>query len=110
MRIVRVLLLLFMGFVALLMVSCPGLQDTKWRLSAHREYLAALRADEAQPTAETKRRVEDARLKLEEAKRKDRKQMIVLELVMLGILVLAGYGFMRAGRRTVAGGQNVAES
>jgi hypothetical protein len=102
MRIVRLLLLLFMGFVVLLMVSCPAIQHTTWTRSAFREFFTAQRADEAGSTEETKRNLEAARLKLEEAKRMDRKQILVIELVMLGILVAAGFGFMRAGRRTVA--------
>jgi hypothetical protein len=100
-RIVRVLLLLFMGCVVLAMVCCPGLQDTKWRHSASKEYFEARRSDEDGSTAETKRMVKAARLKLEEAKRLDRKQILGFELVMLGILVVAGYGFTRAGRRIV---------
>jgi hypothetical protein len=102
MRIVRVLLLLFIGFVVLLMVCLPTASHTKRTRQAFREYFEAQRADEAGSTAETKRLVEVARLKVEEAKRLDRKQILVIELVMLGILVGVGFGFMRAGRRTVA--------
>jgi hypothetical protein len=101
MRIVRVLLLLFIGLVVLLMVSCPAMQHTTWTRSAFREYFEAQRAQEAGSTAETKRKVEAAQLKLEKAKRKDRKQMLALELVMLRILGAAGYGFMRTGRGIV---------
>jgi hypothetical protein len=98
MKFVRALLLLFMGFVVLLMLSCPGLQDSKWRLSASKAYFEAARADEAGSTVETRRRVDVAKLKLEEAKRLDRKQMFIFELVMIGILVMAGFGFVRAGQ------------
>jgi hypothetical protein len=110
MRIVRVLLLLFIGFVVLLMVCLPTASHTKRTRQAFREYFEAQRADEAGSTAETKRLVEAARLKVEEAKRLDRKRMLVLELGMLGVLGIAMYGFVRAGRRIVDGRQGVTES
>jgi hypothetical protein len=100
-RIVRVLLLLLIGFVVLLMVACPAMQHTTWTRSALRQSFEAQRADETGPTAETKRLVEAARLKVEEAKRMDLKQMFFIELVMLGILFAAGYVFVRAGRQVV---------
>ena len=104
-KVMRVLLLLFMGSIVLMMVSCPAMQHTPWTRSALKEFFAARRADEAGSTEETKRNLDAARLKLDEAKRKDRKQLLVIESLLLGVLGLAGYAFVRAGRRIVDGKQ-----
>lgn len=106
---VRVLLLLFMGLVVLLMVSCPAMRHTKRTKMAFKEFFEARRADEAGSTAETKRLLEAARLRVEDAKRLDRNENIIFEVVMLGVLGAAGYGFVRAGRRIVDGGQSEPE-
>jgi hypothetical protein len=109
MRIVRALLLLFMAFVVFLIVMYPATRHTKRMRLAFREYFHARDADKAGSTAETKRDFEEARLKLAEVKRLERRENIVFEVVMLGVLGAAMYVFVRAGRRSVDGRQNVTE-
>ncbi len=85
MRVFKFFLLLFMGFLLFAMVGCPGFYDSKRRAIAHRHYSDS-------PTQST-------RLELEEAKRLDRRDILICELVMAGIFVGAGYVFVRANRK-----------
>jgi hypothetical protein len=106
---VRVLLLFLMGLIVLMMVSCPAMRHTKRTKMAFKEFFEARRADEAGSTAETKRMLEAARSKVEDARRLDRRENIIFEVVMLGVLGAAGYGFARAGKRVVDGGRTESE-
>ena len=81
MRLLRVFLLLCMGLIVLMMAGCPGLYDSKRRVTAHRHYYDA-------PNEETKR-------ELENAKRLDRRDIIVFETVMLGIFGVSVFAFVR---------------
>jgi hypothetical protein len=85
MRVRRILLLLFMGLLLLIMASCPGLYDTKRAALAARHYLDA-------PSEETQREIE-------EAKKLDKRDLVVFELAMLGIFGLSIFAFIRAGKR-----------
>jgi hypothetical protein len=85
MSVLRFFLLLFMGFLLLVMAGCPGLYDSNRRAIAHRHYYDA-------PSEAT-------RIELEEAKRLDRRDIVVYELVMAGVFTVAVYAFIRAGRR-----------
>lgn len=76
---------MFMGLILLMMAGCPGIYDSKRRFAAHRHYADA-------PSDQTKREIE-------EAKRLDRRDIIVFEFVMLGVLGLSIYAFTRAGKR-----------
>ena len=85
MRVLRLFLLLFMGFLLLLMASCPGLYDSKRSAIAHRHHYDA-------PNEVT-------RIELEEAKRLDRRDILVYQLVMAGVFTVTVYAFIRAGRK-----------
>ena len=85
MKVLRTFLLLFITVVVLLMAGCPGLYDSKRRFDAQRHYGDA-------PSEETRREIE-------EAKRLDRRDIMVFEFVMLGILGFSVYVFIRAGKR-----------
>jgi hypothetical protein len=78
----RIILLLFMSLVVWMMVCCPGLWDSKRSFEAHRLYYDA-------PSEQTRR-------DLEEAKRLDRRDIMKFELVMIGILGVSAYSFIRA--------------
>ena len=84
MKVSRMFLLLFMTLVGLLMAGCPGLYDSKRRSVAQRHYGDT-------PSEETRREIEDA-------KRLDRRDIMVFEFVMLGILGFSVYAFIRAGK------------
>jgi hypothetical protein len=84
MKVLRIFLLMFMAFVLLLMAGCPGLYDSKRRSEAERRYARA-------PNEETRRGIE-------EAKRLDRRDIFVFEMVMAGILGASAYGFVLAGK------------
>jgi len=73
-----------MGLLVLMMAGCPGLHDTKRRALAVQHYVDA-------PSNDTKR-------ELDEAKRLDRRDIIVLEFVMLGIFGSCLFAFIRAGK------------
>ncbi len=81
-RVMRIVLLLFMSLIVWMMVCCPGLWDSKRSFEAHRYYNNA-------PSEETRRG-------LEEAKRLDRRDIMKFELVMICILGVSVYGFIRA--------------
>lgn len=85
MRLLRLFLLLFMGFLLLVMAGCPGLYDSKRRAIAHQHYFDA-------PS-------ETTRTELEQAKRLDRRDVLVFEFVMAGTFAAALYAFIRAGRK-----------
>ena len=85
MKVLRISLLFVMGLIVLMMAGCPGLYDTRRRALAVRHYLEA-------PNEETKREVDEAR-------RLDRKDIIVLEFVMSGVFSLSLFAFIRAGKR-----------
>lgn len=102
MTIMRALLLLFMGFLVLLMFGVATASHPQKRTKlAFFEYWKARQADEAGSTLETQRNLEAARFKLEEAKRLDLKKHVITESVLLAVLGLAMYGFVRAGRGIV---------
>jgi hypothetical protein len=84
MKVLRIFLLLFMSMVVLMMAGCPAQYDSKRRHTARRHYRDA-------PSEETRREIE-------EAKRLDRRDIMVFEFVMLGILGLSVYAFIRAGK------------
>lgn len=98
MRVLRTFLLLFMTLVVLLMAGCPGLYDSKRRFSSHRQFYDARRQHETAPTAETQRVLDGARRELDDAKRLDKRDIIVFEIIMLGILGVSIYAFIRAGK------------
>jgi hypothetical protein len=83
--VVRALLLLFIVFLLLTMASCPGLWDTKRRAVAHRHYIDS-------PSQATEKELEDA-------KRLDRRDIIIFECVMGCIVGLAFYALIRVGRK-----------
>ena len=85
MRVLRLFLFLFIGFLLLAMAGCPGLYDTKRSIIAHAHHYDA-------PSEAT-------RLELERAKRLDRRDIFVVELVMGGVVASAVYAFIRAGRK-----------
>jgi hypothetical protein len=74
-----------MGFLLLVMAGCPGLYDSKRRAIAYHHYSGT-------PNEAT-------RIELEEAKRLDRRDILVYELVMAGVLAVAVYAFIRTGRK-----------
>ncbi|HVK59202.1 MAG TPA: hypothetical protein VM735_10500 [Candidatus Kapabacteria bacterium] len=74
-----------MGFLLLVMVSCPGLYDSKRRAIATRHHFEA-------PSEAT-------RIELEKAKNLDRRDILVYELVLAGVFAGAAYIFVRAGRK-----------
>jgi len=84
MKVLRIFLLLFMSLILLMMAGCPGLYDSKRRFTAQRHY-------EDAPSEETRREIEDA-------KRLDKRDIMVFEFVMLGILGFSVYAFIRAGK------------
>ena len=88
MRVLRLLLFLLMGFLLLAMAGCPGLYDSRRSFIAHAHNYDA-------PSEAT-------RIELEQAKRLERSDIMVFELVMGGVFALAVYAFMRAGRKAQA--------
>jgi hypothetical protein len=88
MRVLRLFLLLFMGFLLLMMAGCPGLHD-KRRATAYAHYSAT-------PN-------ETTRIEFEEAKRLDGRDILVYEVVMAGIFAGAVCAFIRAGRKVQTG-------
>ncbi len=84
MKLARILLILFMGGIVFFMVSCPPLYDSTRSFEAHRN----LYIDRSEANWKA----------LEEAKRQDRADMIKLECVFVGMLVLSGYAFRRVSR------------
>jgi len=99
MKVLRIFLLLFMALVVLAMLVWPGLYDSKRRFSSHRQFYDVRRQHETAPTAETQRALEVARIELEEAKRLDRRDIMIFETFMLGILGVSVCGFIHAGKR-----------
>src|ERR1041384_4647494 len=85
MKALRFFLLLLMGFLLLVMAGCPGLYDSKRRAIASRHHYDA--------------HSDATRIELEEAKRLDRRDILVYELVMAGIFAGAVNAFIRAGRK-----------
>ncbi len=83
MKVIRFLLLVFMISIVLMMVGCPCLQHTTRRAIATRHYYDA-------PSDRTEREVD-------EAKRLDRRDILVFELVMAGLFVLSLRGYDRVG-------------
>ena len=84
MKLARILLILFMGGIVFFLVSCPPLYDSRRSAEAHWNFY-------------TNRSKANWRA-VEEAKRQDRADMIKLECVFAGMLVLSSYAFRRAGR------------
>jgi hypothetical protein len=83
MKLARILLILFMGGIVFFMVSCPPLYDSTRSFEAHWNFFT--NRSDANWQA------------VKEAKRQDRVDMIKLECVFVGILILSGYAFRRAG-------------
>ena len=83
-KVLRIFLLLFMSLILLLMAGCPGLHDTKRMALAWRHYNDA-------PSEETRREIDDA-------KRLNNREIMVFEVVMLGIFGLSLFAFIRAGK------------
>jgi predicted alternative tryptophan synthase beta-subunit len=98
MKVIRLLLLMFMAFVVLGMLVWPGLYDSKRRFSSHRQFSEARRQHEIAPTPETQRAFDAAKGVLEDAKRLDRRDIMVFEVFMLGILGVSVYAFICAGK------------
>lgn len=84
MKLARILLILFMGGIVFFMVSCPPMHDSS-------------RSGEARRNLYFDRSEANWRA-LEEAKRQDRADIIKVECIFAGMLVLSGYAFRRAGR------------
>jgi hypothetical protein len=84
MKLFRLFLLLCMSLIILLMAGCPGLHDTKRKL-AWRHYHDA-------PGEETRREIDEAR-------RLNNREIVVFEVVMVGIFGLFLVAFIRAGKR-----------
>ena len=84
MRIRRIVILLFMGLVAFVMVTWPALTSghSKRTRTAYRNFFES--------------RTEETRLALEEAKRLDRKDMLRFELTCTLVLATAARFFIRA--------------
>jgi hypothetical protein len=98
MKVLRIFLLLFIGLVVLIQVRIPGLHDTQRRFLAVRHLKEAHQKFESAPGTETQRELEAATLELEEARRLDRRDLIVIELFLLGLLGTSAYAFIRAGK------------
>ena len=98
-RALRILLIFFITVVLLLMVGCPAAVEDS-RRAPRRHYNAARRNYESEPSAETQREVETARLEVEESKRLRRRDLVRSEICMLGIIGVSVYAFIRAGRST----------
>ena len=98
MKALRTFLLLLMALVVLAMLIWLGLYDSKRRFSSHRQFYEAQRQHEIAPTPETQRDFDEAKHALEEAKRLDRRDIIVVEIFMMGILGVSVYAFIRAGK------------
>jgi hypothetical protein len=98
MKPLRILLLLFMTFVVLLMACGPGLYDSKRRFRSRHRYYWAQRNYESAPGVQAQREVEEARRGVEDANRLDRRDIMVFEIFMLGVLGASVYAFIRAGK------------
>jgi predicted alternative tryptophan synthase beta-subunit len=98
MKVLRTLLLLWMGLVVWVMVSYPPLYDSEVRRTAMRQSFEARRAHESAPNPETLRAVEEAKRQVAEAKRLDKKNIMVFELVMFGVLGVSVFAFFLLGR------------
>jgi hypothetical protein len=98
MKMLRVFLLMFMALVMLSMVCFPGLYDSKRRFSSHRQLYDAQRQHEIASTPETQSAFDMATRALEDAKRLDRRDIMVFEIFMLGVLGVSVYAFLRAGK------------
>lgn len=98
MKALRVFLLMFMALVVLLMAGGPGLYDSKRRFSAHRHFYDAQRQHETVPNVETQRALEVARRELTDAERSDRRNIMIFEILMLGVLGVSVSAFIRAGK------------
>lgn len=86
MRVIRVILLVFISFWLSLMLGCPGIYDSHRTAVAYRHYFD-------NKNDETRREVDAAR-------KLDRRDIVVWEIIMAAVLAGAIYGFIRAGRRT----------
>jgi len=104
MKAIRILLILFITYILLLMVGCPGLYDSKRRFSSRRHLSDADRQNVFARTSDTQKAVEAARLEVEEANRLDRRDILIFEAVMLPILGVSVYAFIRVGK---SGGPDV---
>jgi hypothetical protein len=85
MRAIRILLILFMSFWIIIMAGCPGLYDSRLMALAVQHYNDA--------------RTDASRHELDEARRLDRRDILIYEMIMAGVLGAAIYGFIRIGRR-----------
>jgi len=84
MKLFRICLLLIMTLLTFLMISLPGLHDTKRMATAWRHYNDS-------PNDMTRKEIENARIA-------DRKQMIKIELVLGTFLALSATLFFKSGK------------
>jgi len=85
MKVIRIFLLLFMTLWIFLMAGCPAMHDSVRMQRAFNHFYAA-------PSEKT-------RQELDEARRLDRRDILVYESVMAVILGATIFGFIRAGRK-----------
>lgn len=76
-----------MALIVLMMVGCPLFYDSKRAVLAHMH--------NADRTSEQRNQV------IEDAKRLDRRDIMVFEFMMLGVFGLSVYAFTRAGKRAL---------
>ena len=94
MKFIRVFLGLFMVFLALVMVCCPGLHDTRRMASAVHAYYDA-------PSDSTLRA-------LNEARAADRREILIYEAICAVAILLCFVGFALAGKRSLTMRPNTA--
>jgi hypothetical protein len=98
MSALRISLLLLMGLVVTAQVCLPGLHDTRRRSSAMHQIFDAQQQHESAPSAKTQQKLVAANLELTEARRLDRRDLLVMELFLLGVLGASAYAFIRVGK------------
>ena len=98
MSALRLSLLLLMGLIISAQISLPGLQDTRRRSLAMHQLFDAHQQHESAPSTVTQQKLAAANLELAEARRLDRRDLILIELFLLGVLGASAYAFIRAGR------------
>jgi hypothetical protein len=86
MKLLRALFLLIMVLLLFLMISLPGLQDTKQMATAWKHYHDS-------PSDATQREIENARIA-------DRKQMVKIEEVLGTFLALTTILFSKTGKKS----------
>jgi hypothetical protein len=85
MKAFRLFLVFVMGLLLFVTVCYPGLYDSKRRAAAQLNYTEA-------PNDMT-------RMELENAKRIDRRDLLLCELVTCGLFAVTVYAFVRAGKK-----------